>query len=313
MYLNEEIPNSENLHNKKNSQLNPSSSQKKIKTIYKFKTNIQNTYNKTMQKSVSVQSFINKSENKKVTDFKNLHSFIDDLQLNFDNSMSRENEELEKLKANNRYSVDKDTNYNSTYKNSLYDKKLKTVEEDEYLPLVHEQNMKNMMSLYPETLSRSFEFELFKKYLGRVKQEKYIENKRNNCQNNVNNNGNFKQKFENNFKKTFTKKNKESIINVASKLPSFSKNLNKELGRFSNCYGKIQSLDRFNIGNKILQIYDEQDNVIAYRSKKINLEHSDKKIKLKPLITKNNHSIEKLANNMFNYSKRIQKRDHDEN
>ena len=266
-----------------------------------------------MQKSGSVKTLFDKAENTNIIDFKNMHNFIDDLQLNFDNSMSKENDDSEKLQANNRYSVDSCTNFNSTNKKSLFANKLNTADEEENFPVVHEQNMKNMMLLYPEALSGSFEFELFKKYLGRIKQEKCIENIRNNNNNNANNNSNFKQKIGLNFKKTFTKKNKENIINVASNLPSFAKNLNKELGRFSNYYGKIQSLDKFLVGKKILQIYDEQDNVIAYRSKKINCEHSDKRIKLKPLIMKNNSSIEKLANNMFNYSKRIQKRDYTDN
>ena len=111
-------------------------------------------------------------------------------------------------------------------------------ESRERIPILHEQNLKNMMSssLYPESLSRSFELELFKKYLGKIKQEKYKENIRNH---NINIKlTNIKEKSLVHFNQNFKKKNKENIVNLSSKISSFAKNLNKELGRFSNLYGK---------------------------------------------------------------------------
>lgn len=179
-------------------------------------------------------------------------------------------------------------------------------ESRERIPILHEQNLKNMMSssLYPESLSRSFELELFKKYLGKIKQEKYKENIRNH---NINIKlTNIKEKSLVHFNQNFKKKNKENIVNLSSKISSFAKNLNKELGRFSNLYGKDHSLEKFVINNNLIQVYDLQDNIIGYRNKKINndLKH-EKKLKLKPLIFKNSSSVERLANNMFMYTKEL--------
>ena len=60
------------------------------------------------------------------------------------------------------------------------------------------------------------------------------------------------------------------------------------------------------INNNLIQVYDLQDNIIGYRNKKINndLKH-EKKLKLKPLIFKNSSSVERLANNMFMYTKEL--------
>ena len=234
--------------------------------------------------------------------FKVLHNFIDDLHLNFNNTTTRGNDDIG-LKEN-RESVDCfiQVPHKNSHKNNEINENIESKN-----PIIHEQHMKNMMSssLYPETLSRSFELELFKKYLGKVKQERYKENLRiKNLSSNIYNN--LKDKIEHHSIISFKKKNKEKIINLASKISSFDKKLNQQLGRFSNFYGKDYCLERFLIDKNLLEVYDHQDNILAYQNKKINNDFKpDKKIKLKPLIVKNPSSVERLANNMFRYTKNL--------
>ena len=291
-YLKEEITKEVKFNNKN---LQGSNSEQNLKTVYKLKNQYILKQKEANNNSMLSQTkIINNSEKKNErVDFKNLHNLIDDIQLNFNNT-TRENEDL--ILKENRNSIENLNAYKG--KNS---KKISEINES--FPIIHEQHIKNMMnaSLYPESLSRSFELELFKKYLGKIKQEKYKENIR--CHNVNNNMPNIKEKTQLHFNQNFKKKKKENIVNLASNLSSFAKNLNKELGRFSNLYGKDNSLDRFQIGKNLHKIYEEQDNIIAYRSKKINNDiKPDKKLKLKPLIVRNSSSIERLADNMFRYT-----------
>lgn len=236
----------------------------------------------------------NKNSDKKndQVDFRVLHNFIDDLQLNFNNT-TRENWNENVERENHRYLVNEDRD---------------KVEE---IPKIHQKHIDNLMSnsLFPESLSRSFELELFKKYLGKVKQEKFKENIRNSKQ--INNYEEKKLALKDNSPQKlnlFMKRKKDSVVNLASKISSFEKTLNKELGRFSLYYGKEQSLERFLIKKNLYDLFDDQENIFAYRSKKININNEvkqDKRLKLKPLIVKNASSVEKLASTMFSYSKRL--------
>jgi hypothetical protein len=243
-------------------------------------------------------------KNTERVDFNLLHNLIDDLQLNFD-GISMENQEEQVLKDNKNY-ID---NFNNV--NFKISKNKKTINSDlnEEVPLIHQKHIDKVMSasFYPETLSRSFELELFKKYIGKVKQEKFKENIRNNkitVDENISNSKNEKQLVN-----ILKRKNYDNSIKSQLKITSFVRNLNQELGRMSNFYGKESSLDRFIIEKNLYDKFENQDNLIAYRNKKINLNNimkHDKKIRLKPLIVKSNKtSVEKLANNMFRYSKKL--------
>jgi len=247
---------------------------------------------------------INQDKNTERVDFNLLHNLIDDLQLNFD-GISMENHEEPGLIDNKNY-IDNFSNVN--FKIS---KNKKTINSDlnEEIPLIHQKHIDKVMSasFYPETLSRSFELELFKKYIGKVKQEKFKENIRNNkimIDENITNDKNEKQLVN-----ILKKRNNEHSLKTPLKVTSFARNLNQELGRMSKFYGKESSLDRFVIEKNLYDRFEEQDNLIAYRNKKINLNNimkHDKKIRLKPLIVKSNKtSVEKLANNMFRYSKKL--------
>jgi len=276
-FLKDELPKPEypNLSNSK--------SQHNFKTVYKLKSpfviNKENETTKNTLKSkhatFTTKFKTNKVEEpkKEALDMKGFHNFVDDIQLNFHNTV---NDETDRVKLNTR---------------SLYGStspiKIRVNNNVEEAPIVDQQQiLKNMMSatLYPGSLSRSFEFDMFKKYIGRLKQEKFKEEIRNH----VMPHNSISIKTESLPKNT--QKKKKNIINVASKLPSFTLGLNKELGRVSSYYGKETSLGRFDIDDKLNLIFDEQENVLGYRNKKINIKH-DRKIKLKPLIVKNRSSV----------------------
>jgi hypothetical protein len=112
--------------------------------------------------------------------------------------------------------------------------------------------------------------------------------------------GQISPKYEIRTKKVNYIKHEKNTFSV--KITNLTKSLNKELGRISHNYGKIQNLKRFTANPKT-QFYYDNHNYLAYRTAKVVEDKDQFRPKWKNLMIEKDCGKERMAHSIFNLKK----------
>lgn len=96
---------------------------------------------------------------------------------------------------------------------------------------------------------------------------------------------------------------KAHLYNKDTKVSRFAKSLNSELGRVSNNFGKIESVNQLGENATTQFFFDNTNEYLVY--KMLKMREEDKKQKLLPLIVTKDPSIDKLSDGFYKLNRNI--------
>jgi len=265
---------------------------KKTKKIPIFKAqNIQNTHpGKFVNKfATNIKQEELEEKEDKGDFFENLKDFVDGIELNVDGNKDKVVKDDGNVNVFITKSPSDKVNGNESPNNSA-----KPIEAS---PKLHQKNIRSSFQndgTYQKHMS-AFVQNLYSKYI--KKERKFASSERSPRNGDIPYDLIHRTKLQNMKMKHHKIFKKSHLYNKDNKVTRFAKSLNNELGRISNHFGKIESVNFLGDNPKTQFFFENTNEYLAY--KLLKMKEDEKKQRLLPLIVSKDPSMDKLSDGFY--------------